>query len=85
MSLGGIGKSILKGAKYAGLSVGVSALVGVSADLPQVIGEAVIKAGGPEFLAVLLGTYAVPGLGGALAVAIQQLIAHRDKIFVPGK
>ncbi len=81
----GIGKSIWKGVKYAGISLGAAA-VGAAAQ-PDVVSAAIVGAitgvGAPAYVAVLAGQYAVPIVAAALAGTAQQLWKHRDKVLNP--
>ena len=81
--MGRFGKSLLKGLKYAGLSVGAGALVGVGDVVPGLILDVLTKSGVPEVVGSLVSMYGTPLLGGALVVALEQVRKHRDKIFAP--
>ena len=82
MSLSGIGKSIWKGVKYDGLSIGAGALIGAGDIVPNLIVETLAKVGVPEVIGALAGGYVTPLLAGVIAVATQQVVSHRDKVFV---
>ena len=83
--MGRFGKSILKGLKYAGLSVAAGALVGTGDVIPGLILDVLTKSGVPEVLGGLISVYGTPLLGGAVVVALEQVRKHRDKIFAePG-
>ena len=81
--MGRFGKSILKGLKYAGLSVAAGALVGVDGVVPGLILDVLTKSGVPEVIGGLVSMYGTPVLGGAIVVALEQVRKHRDKIFAP--
>lgn len=78
---GKFGKSILKGAKYAGLSLGVAALSGVNDAVPGFILDVLLKSGAPETIALVVSGYGTPFLAAWALIALQQAIHHRDKIF----
>ena len=81
--MGNIGKSLLKGLKYAGLYLGAGAVAAVAQPevLSAAIGGALVGVGVPPVIGVMVGSYAVPALASALAGAVQQIIKHRDKVF----
>ena len=81
--MGRFGKSILKGLKYAGLSVAAGALVGTGDVVPGLILDVLTKSGVPEVIGVLVSSYGTPLLGGAVVVALEQVRKHRDKVFAP--
>ena len=81
--MGRFGKSIWKGIKYTGLVVGAGALVGVGDVVPNLVLDVLTKSGVPEAIGAMVSIYATPVIGGAIAVALEQVRKHRDKIFVP--
>lgn len=71
------GKSLLKGAKYVGLTLAAGAVTGVGVEVAN-LGPILIQAGVPAAVAVLAANIAAPALGGVLAIAVQQLLSHRN-------
>ena len=76
-------KSIGKAAKYAGLALGAGALTGVGNVVPGFVIDVLGKAGVPEIVGTIAGGYLTPLLGGVIAVALQQVMSHRDEIYKP--
>lgn len=81
--MGKFTKSLVKGLKYAGLTVAGGALVGVGGVVPDLILDTLTKSGVPESIGVLVSVYGTPLLGGAVTVALEQVRKHREKIFTP--
>ena len=77
------GKSIWKGLKYAGLSVGAAGLVGVNGVVPDFVLDVLTKSGVPETIGTVAAFYGTPFLAGAITVALEQVRKHRDKVFSP--
>lgn len=77
------GKSVWKGVKYAGLSLGAAGLVGIDGVVPGFILDVLTTSGVPETIAGIAAFYGTPVLAGAVTVALEQVRKHRDKIFQP--
>jgi hypothetical protein len=77
------GKSIFKGIKYAGLSLGAAALAGTNDVIPGFILDVLTKSGVPEVIAGVASGYGTPVLAAAILVALEQVRKHRDEIFNP--
>lgn len=77
------GKSLWKGVKYGGLTLGAGALVGVGDVVPGFIVDVLTTSGVPEAIAAVAGAYGTPALAGVVAIALEQVRKHRDKIFNP--
>ncbi len=72
-----LGKSILKGLKYTGLTLAAAGLTGVGAEVVN-LAPILIGAGVPASIAVIAAGVAAPAIGSVIAVTVQQLLAHRE-------
>lgn len=81
--MGKFGKSIWKGVKYAGLSLGAAGLVGINDVVPGFILDVLTTSGVPEAVAAVAALYGTPVLASAVLVALEQVRKHRDQIFNP--
>ena len=80
----GFGKSLVKAGKYVGLTVAGAAVMGAAGVFDSAsLAQALLDAGFSEVLTPFVANYLGPLVGGYLAIALQQLIAHRDKLFSP--
>ena len=83
--MGKYGRTLLKALKYALLGLGAAALAGIGDALPGFLQDVLLKSGVPEAIAAFVGSYVTPYLAAVVAIAIQQLLKHRDDIFKPGQ